>query len=478
MYFGTFPSGDPMTKAFFRALPASGAALLLLAGAAAQDNSAIEQLQKAAGKRLSDVQVPTPTAACAYCGRRIGTGHAPGCPQGPKTQKPSAPGVPVAPALNPSQQMALTLVGGLFNSLFSGMFDEEERGAAAAAAAEAERARLEAEARAAWEAAERRRLAALVSAQRQRRDAENEASLEGLRAALGEGFDTPPKDPLEAALSDPAVVDLRGKQGVVQPIPPPPPPVARAEVEKAARRAAERRARYEKMVQENADARILADRLAELEKRQEEVREQLIELKRGAKRSVRLYEAAEEDVREAASAAMERGLSLSVDALMAGKDKVLEHLKKVQSNSELWKETLQSVEGVDRIAGWIDQANEDIDWLRAKRELLKDLEYLGERVGILGTHWKLGKSIVLSGMEVRQELQALRTIREQDGLNEAYRARLEDLTAQNRKLVEELRRAREELARKLGVPVDQIPRPDHEPKPPTRLGFPVPHPDD
>lgn len=480
MFRGTFMSGDFMIQVLFRASSGVGVALLLLSGAAAQDNSAIDQLQKAAGKKLSDVDVPTPTPHCAYCNRRIGTGHAPGCPQGPKSgsEKPSGPAVPAGPVLQPSQQMALTLVGGLFNSLFSDLFDEGDRGAAAAAAAAAERARREAEARAAWEAAERRRLAGLVAAQRQKRDAEDGASLEGLRAAMGEGFDTAPKDPLEAALSDPAVVDLRGKQGVVQPISPPPPPVAQAEIEKATRRAAERRARYEKMVRENADAGVLADRLAELEKRQEEVREQLVEFKRGVRRSIRMYEAAEDDVREATNAAMERGLSLSVDALMAGKDKALERLKTVKSNSDLWRETLQSVEGVDRIAGWIDQANEDIDWLRAKRDLLKDLEYLGERVGILGTHWKLGKSIVLSGMEIRQELQAMRTIREQEGLTGAYRTRLEELTGKNRRLVEEVRRAREELARKLGVPVDQIPRLDHDPKPPTRLGVPVPHPDD
>lgn len=476
----TFLKENPMTTTATRICWGITAVILFLPVLAAQENSAIDQLQRAAGKRLSDVDVPTPTPHCGHCNRRIGTGHAPGCPYAakPESRQPSSPEVAPAPPLHPSQQMALTLVGGLFNSLFSDLFDEGDRGAAAAAAAAAERARREAEARAAWEAAERRRLAALVATQRRKRDAENEASLESLRAAMGEGFDTAPKDPLEAALSDPAVVDWRGKQGVVQPISPPPPPVAQAEIEKAARRAAERRARYEKMVQENADAKVLADRLSELEKRQEEVREQLVELKRGARRSVRMFEAAEDDVREATTAAMERGLSMVVDALMAGKDWAVGHLKTVRSNSELWKETLQSVEGVDRIAGWIEQANEDIDWLKAKRDLLKDLEYLGERVGILGTHWKLGKSIVLSGMEIRQELQAMRTIREQEGLTEAYRARLEELTGKNRRLVEEVRRAREELARKLGVSVDQIPRPDHEPKPPTRLGVPVPHPDD
>jgi hypothetical protein len=81
-------------------------------------------------------------------------------------------------------------------------------------------------------------------------------------------------------------------------------------------------------------------------------------------------------------------------------------------------------------------------------------------------------------MDIRKELQAMRSIREQDGLNEAYRAKLEGLTVQNRQLVEKLRLAREEMAKKLGVPLDQIPRPDYDPKPPTRLAVPMPHPND
>jgi|GEM_PF-7097980 len=446
--------------------------------------SAYDQLLNSPGARPSSIPDPGPPH-CAYCNRRIGTGHAPGCPQGDRPQQQqqkSSSVVHVAPpVLSPSQQMAVSLAGGLFQGLFSSMFDDSsERAAAAAAAAAAERAKFEAQARAAWEAAERQRRASLVTAQRQRRDAENDASLESLRAAMGGGFDTAPQDPLAAALNDPAVVDLRGKQGIVQPLRDGDPalPVSQAAIDKAAREAADRRARYEKMVAENADAKVLAQRLSELEEKQGAVRDQLIDLKRSSKASIRMYEAAEADVREATDAAMERGMGLAVDALLAGKGKAIDHLKTVKSDSALWKETLQAVEGVDKIAEHINQASDDIDWLTSKRNLAKDLEYLGERAGILGPHWAFGKSIVESGMDIRKELQAMRTIREQDGLNEAYRARLEVLSEQNKKLVADLRRTREELAKELGVPVEEIPRPDRDPKPPGRLGIHVPHPDD
>jgi hypothetical protein len=463
------------------------ASLLLLAGALASAESALDQLKNSPGASSGYVP-PVPRAVCAYCNMPAGGGHKAGCPQGPRPQhqqqqKSSSSGVAAPPVLSPSQQMAVSLAGGLFQGLFSGMFDDSDsQAAAAAAAAAAEKARYEAQARAAMEAAERQRRTTLVAAQRQKRDASDDASMESLRAAMGEGFDSAPKDPLADALNDPAVVDLRGKQGVVQPLrdgdPPAPAAVSRAAVDKAAREAAERRARYEKMLAENADAKVLAQRLAELEEKQAAVREQLLDLKRSANASRRVYEAAEQDVREATDAAMERGMGLAVDALLAGKGKAIEHLKTVKSDSALWKETLQSVEGVDKVAEHINQAADDVDWLNEKRAWAKDLEYLGNRLEILGPYWTFGKSIVESGMDIRKELQAMRSIREQDGLNEAYRAKLEGLTVQNRQLVEKLRLAREEMAKKLGVPLDQIPRPDYDPKPPTRLAVPMPHPND
>jgi len=449
------------------------AAALFLSGAVASAESALDQLKNAPGARSGGVpDVPAPS--CAYCNTKSGN-HSGSCPYRPQVQKKASSSS--APALSPSNQMALSVMGGLFNGLMSGMFDDSEREAAEAAAAAAERARIEAQARAAWEAAERQRRAALVTSQRQKRDAENDTSLESLRAAMGGTFDRGSGNPIEDALNDPSVVDLRGKQGVVQPGASAP-PVPQAAIDEAARAAAARRTRYEKMVEENTDAKVLADRLAELENKQGVVREQLIGLKRNANASVRVYEAAEQDVREATDAAMERGLGLAVDALLAGKGKALDHLQKVKSDSALWKETLRSVEGVDKIAETINQTGEDVDWLRSKRDLAKDLEYLGDRIGILGPHWALGKSIVESGMDIRKELQAMRQIREQDGLNEAYKLKLEDLSAQNRKLVDEIRSTRTALAKEMGVPPDQIPRPDRDPKPPTRLGVPVPHPND
>jgi hypothetical protein len=457
------------------------AILVFAAGALASAESALDQLKNTPGARSGGVpDVPSPT--CAGCNGRNGN-HGEGCRYGPQAQKQTGTAHGASPhALSPSQQMAVSLAGGLFQGFLSSVFDDSGSQAAAeaaAAAAAAEKARYEAQARAAMEAAERQRRTALVASQRQKRDAEDGASLESLRAAMSGGFDTGTQDPLAAALNDPNVVDLRGKQGVVQPgAAPAPPPVPQAAIDKAARDAAARRTRYEKMVEENTDAKVLAQRLAELEEKQGAVREQLVDLKRSANASVRVYEAAEQDVREATDAAMERGLGLAVDALLAGKGKALEHLKTVKSDSALWKETLRSVEGVDKVAEQINQTGEDVDWLRSKRDLGKDLEYLGDRVGILGPHWAFGKSIVESGMDIRKELQAMRSIREQDGLNVAYKAKLEDLSAQNRKLVEQLRGTREDLAKKLGVPVDQIPKPDYDPKAPTRLGIPVPHPND
>ena len=100
----------------------------------------------------------------------------------------------------------------------------------------------------------------------------------------------------------------------------------------------------------------------------------------------------------------QRGVILNtatVDALLAGKGKALDHLKTVKSDSALWKETLQSVEGVDKIAEQINQTGEDVDWLKSKRDLAKDLEYLGDRLEILGPYWAFGKSIVESGMDIR-----------------------------------------------------------------------------
>lgn len=429
------------------------AVLALCAALPARAGDAFDQLCTAAGGNCN-VHVPAPPPPTPVDTGRSGGGRE---AKEPQRQAPK----PKPRGLTQSQQLQVTVVGTLLEGFLQGMLSGPPKQDAAAA----EAARLR-------EIELLRQRAEQVREQRSRREQENEAGLEAMRSALAEPFDVG-----GGGLAEP--VRLEPGAGTVGLFAPPENPFARPAPERKRSEGAERLAAA---AAENEDVAVLQARLSGLEERLAEERARALDLKRSANALVREYEAHEETVTRTVDEAKERGLSMAFEGLLKLDRKALDALGQVRSNGRAWNTMTGLLRDTDRGARALldagDAAGEtvgDARWLLQDRNLRQDLTYLGERLG--GPYWEHGSSIVASASAIRQQLAAMRRMRELSGISASYRAEVAAGAERMAALQQELRSTRELISRKTGIPAAELPRAAPPgPVAPTRLGSPVPHP--
>ena len=417
-----------------------------------------------------------PHPICAGCSADIvrGESHSSTCPYRPQSSPTNRAKQRPTPQ-NLNQAVTLGLLEGLLNGLEQSEAQEQAQAAEAQRQAEAQRLAQE-EARRLAKLAEMRRLAGLVEDQRRRRDSEGQDSLESLSTALGAGFDRPFAG--AEPTGDPLVVDLRDRRGLVIPgLDAPAQPVTKAEVADA-RAAAAQRERLRRMAEEAEDSKALYQRLTDLEARLVAARARLVALKRQGNYVRREMDNAREEIEAAVASSLEHAMSLAT----LGVDKLhgagLEKVKRIKSNQALWNETVRSADGVNEVLGKIREADDNWQWLTAERDPVKDLDQLSQRFELVSTHVAVGKIIVGSGVNLWREWKAAKAIAAaQPALQELDENRRRESAAQEQ-LIADTRAARAALARRLGIPLSQVPLTD--PAPPERrgLGSQVPHPYD
>jgi len=160
---------------------------------------------------------PVPSPTCAGCNRKISqpSDHGPDCPYRPRSTTGTGTGKTPTIILpqSTSRSLALGIASTFLQGLFANAFSPAEQDSSDLAGA-AERAKM-AEA---WVRSEKKRLDSLVTLQRAKREAESKVSQEELAKVMGDQWSgNVPKSDLASVLSDPNVVDLRGKEGIVDP---------------------------------------------------------------------------------------------------------------------------------------------------------------------------------------------------------------------------------------------------------------------
>lgn len=398
---------------------------------------------------------------------------------------------PAPPARNQASRQAqmnrqnAALVAGLFGSLLTDLLqpagptgpDPAELARLEAARQEAlrqEQAELQA-----WANGYSSRMGALVERQRQQRTSHNQESLEGLRASLADGWDsgkgTPAGGDLAAALSDPApaVVDLRGSLTYTPSI------LREASGKKRVtpmsgddllKRREAAQARLKAMMAENQDLRVLGQRFYELEAELERLKRQARDQGSDARALQREMDYWGWRIEQATQACMERGTSLFTDVLLP--KGTAAGLKRLQRNPKLWGETVQSLANLNEfsefagsLADRYDAAGQALDWVQAKRNLMKDLDFIASNVQHLSPklesvslHWQVGKTLVGTSVDLAAELDGWGAILEGQGDAALLLQRQKVLKVRMEALVHDLQSSRAQIATQLGVrPEDLIP---------------------
>lgn len=377
-----------------------------------------------------------------------------------------------------SQQMQMNQMMGsmLGDMLFNALFPTSGKDPAAAAMAEKQRQQaIEEQQRAlqAWANAYSQHMNQLLSEQRQLRTQQNADSLENLTSALSAPFDgrqgtaPPGGGGLASALLDPApVVDLsdstsftpsllRDENGALR--------SKQVTPDEVLKRRQEAQARLKAMMEEDQDMNRLGQRFYELEARLDKLKENAACLGGNARSIADDYNRWGRQVDEAVQAALERGVSMLDGALIPKGTSMA--MDKLRSNPAAWNETMESFAQLNKFTDFVnevgdryDTAHETLDWLAAKRNLYRDLDFLAEHVGPLTTQYSLGKNIVASGLNVAQELDAWGNMNEAAGDQSLLKLRQQAVQAQMVQLVRELQASRAVLADKLHVrPEDLIP---------------------
>ena len=173
---------------------------------------------------------------------------------------------------------------------------------------------------------------------------------------------------------------------------------------------------------------------------------------------------------EAVQNSLERGTSLLTDIIIPeGADKGFETLK---NDPKTRNDALEAFSHINDFTGFItemgdryDAGREAVDWVQAKRNLFKDLDFVyshlgtvSKTLGPLSEQWELGKNIVGSGLDVAQELDAWGDINNAQGDLKLLKVRQQILQNRMQDLVGQLQASRTTLATQLGVrPEDLIP---------------------
>jgi hypothetical protein len=384
-------------------------------------------------------------------------------------------------ALTPSQQLTVGIISGLLGSLLNPT-SQPNHGPDPAAAAQAEAMRQEAEkseqrALQAWAANYSNHMNQLQDEQRQLRASENKSSDEALSSALSDVWDggahASQPGGLADALSDPNVVDLRGVED-------PTPSLLRSEdgaprsakvtADQVLKRHEEAQARLKAMMQEDRDPKQLGQRFYELENQLSCLRSEAISIGTKSQSLSHDFDTWGWQVDEAVQNSLERGTSLLTDIIIPeGTDKGFETLKK---DPKTWNDTLEAFSQINDFTGFItemgdryDAGREAVDWVQAKRNLFKDLDFVyshlgtvSKTLGPLSEQWELGKNIVGSGLDVAQELDAWGDINNAQGDLKLLKVRQQILQNRMQDLVGQLQASRTTLAVQLGVrPEDLIP---------------------
>ncbi len=405
-------------------------------------------------------------------------------PKAPKRVQPTA------------NQQAAAMLGSIFGNLLaqalapSGPSGPDPAELARIEAERQEALRREQAELQAWAQGYSSRMNTLLDQQRQHRAAQNQESLEGLRASLGDGWDTGSASAgggLAAALSDPApVVDLSASKTFTPSILRHADGTRRAtpmSPDELLKRREAAQARLKAMMAENQDLRLLGQRFYELEAQLERLKRQAREQGSDARALQREMDYWGWRIEQATQACMERGTSLFTDVLLPkGTAAGLARLKK---NPKLWGETVQSLSDLNdfsefagSLADRYDAAGQALDWAQAKRNLMKDVDFIASNVSNLSSklepvslHWQVGKTLVGTSIDLAAEVDGWGAILEGQGDAALLLQKQKALKVRIEAVVRDLQGSRAQIAAQLGVkPEDLIP-PQARPK---GLASPVP----
>lgn len=401
-----------------------------------------------------------------------------------KVPKPRPRAKPVSTRVNTSNQVATNLMGGILDSLVSGILSSDSQGLDAN-----EMARLEAERKAdearqqaelqAWAASYCSRMNTMVGQQRQQRSAENQASMESLKASLSDGWDTAKAGGagggLAADLADPLpdVVDLRGSTTLTPSL------LREADGRKRTspitadellKRRQDAQARLQRMMAENKDLRLLGQRFYELEAELQRLKRQAGSLGTEGRLIQQDMDYVGWRIDQATQACLERGTSLLTDTLLPKGTEAA--MLKLKGNPKLWNQTLQSFSDLNEFSEFTstlgdryDAAGQALDWVQAKRNLMKDIDFIASnlknvssRLEPLSLHWEVGKTLVGTSVDLAAELDGWGAILERQGDSQLLLQKQKVLGKRIEGLVQDLQRSRSQLAAQLGVkPEDLIP---------------------
>jgi hypothetical protein len=400
-----------------------------------------------------------------------------------KVPKPPPPKLKPVPWLNSASQQRATLLGGIFGSLLEQAFQTTGPAGpspAELARAEAERQQAHQQELAelqAWAGAYSAQMNALVQSQRQRRTAQGQESMEGLRASLSDGWDSG-RAPmagggLAAALSDPMVVDLSGSRTFT-------PSLLREangtkrttpiSADDLIKRREAAQARLKAMMVENKDLRVLGQRFFELEAQLTKLKKEATGLGADGRAIQRDMDYWGWRIDQATQACMERGTSLFTDVLLP--KGTAAGLKRLQQNPKLWSKFLHTLSDVNEFSEFAttvsdryDAAGEAMDWVKAKHSLMQNVDFVAtnlqnvsSKLEPVSLHWTVGKAIVGTSVDLAAELDGWGAILERQGDAALTLQKQKVLMVRIEAVVRQLQESRTQMAVQLGVrPEDLIP---------------------
>ncbi|NWJ41741.1 MAG: hypothetical protein HXX12_12315 [Geothrix sp.] len=389
-------------------------------------------------------------------------------------QAPTAASRVVKPARLTPDQQAASLLGGVFGGLLSQALSAGPQPGSGMAHHDEQQAQIEARIQQQRQEALARDQQALQSWAQDYASQLNHqllslrgGNLEGQTAAQSGMWDGGTRTPG----GDPLVVDLRDARaltpGNLKAAEPAPRPVTPDEV---LRRRAEAQARLQRMMAENGDLKMLGKRFYELEDELSRLKAEAARLGSDGRQLAREHEAWGAAVDRAIQNSLERGTSLLTGTLIP--EGTAAGLRTLQKNPRVWSGTVEALTQVNDFTDFVTEradralaARDAVDWVQAKQSLYQNLDFIATNLQHankawkpLSTQWELGKSIVGSGLDVAQELDAWAYQKGAAGdqalLSQRQKAVLGKMTV----LVGRLQDSRATLAAKLGVrPEDLIP---------------------
>ncbi len=240
--------------------------------------------------------------------------------------------------------------------------------------------------------------------------------------------------------------------------------------------------KLKRMMEENKDLKTMGKRFYELEDELSRLKREATHLGTEARTLQRDFDGWGWQVDKAVQDALQRGLSLLTGTIVP--DGTSDGLKTLRKNPKLWGETMESLASIHDFSEFVNEmgdrfeaAKQAIDWAQAKRNLSKDLDFVASNLGnanpawkAMSTQWELGKSIVGSGLDVAQELDAWGNMNNAQGELKLVKVDQQIVQRKMGVLIGELQKSRTAIADKLGLkPEDLIPAPK-----PTGLGSNVP----